>query len=286
MSAEPSAVNADLRTADPMVPRPFEVVTHHWDTHDTASIEFAPLDGEGLIFKSGQFTMLQAFGVGEAPISISGHPGRPDRLVHTMRDAGGVTKAFCNAAPGDVVGVRGPYGVGWDVTDAEGGDVVVIGGGIGLAPLRPAVLELIGEREKYGRINLLYGARTPDDLLYGGDLAAWPAAGVHVAVTVDRASTSWVGRVGLVTDLIPSAPFDPRNTLALVCGPEVMMRFVANALLMRGVPSHRIRLSMERNMRCGVGLCGHCQLRQYLVCSDGPVFPLDKLQPLLGIREL
>lgn len=287
MPAETSpAADVAGRTADALLPRPFRVVATRWDTHDTATIELESLDGQDLEFRPGQFTMLQALGVGEVPISICGHPDRPDRLVHTIRDVGGVTQTFCQAREDDVLGVRGPYGVGWDVSDAEGGDLVIVGGGIGLAPLRPAVLEVIAAREKYGHVNVLYGARTPDDLLYGADLATWAAADVRVAVTVDRASTSWVGRVGLVTDLIPPAPFDPARTLALVCGPEVMMRFVAKALTTRGVPPERIRLSMERNMRCGVGLCGHCQLREYLICVDGPVFPLDQVQPLLGVREL
>ncbi len=288
MSAEISTRPADVRPpADAMLPRPFRVADTRRDTHDTVTIELDSLDGEGLAFAPGQFTMLQAFGVGEVPISVSGHPGRPDRLVHTIRDVGGVTKALCEVRSGDVLGVRGPYGEGWRVSDAEGGDVVIVAGGIGLAPLRSAVLEVISARERYGRVNVLYGARTADDVLFGVDLATWASeADVQVAVTVDRAPTSWAGRVGLVTELIPPASFDPARTLALMCGPEVMMRYVATALTARGVPPERIRLSLERNMRCGVGLCGHCQLREYLICVDGPVFSLDAVQPLLGVREL
>ncbi len=288
MSAEVSASpSAALVGADAMVPRPFRVVESRRDTHDTVTLELESLDGDGLSFAPGQFTMLQAFGVGEVPISISGHPGRPDRLLHTIRDVGGVTQALCASRVGDVLGVRGPYGKGWGVSDAAGGDVLIVAGGIGLAPLRSAVLEVVFEREKYGRVNVMYGARTADDVLYGVDLATWAsAADVNVAVTVDRAPTSWVGRVGLVTELIAVASFDPAATLALMCGPELMMRYVAAGLTDVGVPPDRIRLSLERNMRCGVGLCGHCQLREFLVCVDGPVFSLDEVQPLLAVREL
>ena len=173
------------------------------------------------------------------------------------------------------------------MTCGAGGDVVIVAGGVGLAPLRSAVIEVIESRQAYGRVSVLYGARTANDVLFGADLAAWASdAGVQVAVTVDRASTAWTGRVGLVTELISQATFEPARTLALVCGPEVMMRYVAAELTVSGVPPDRIRLSLERNMRCGVGLCGHCQLREYLICIDGPVLSLDAVRPLLGVREL
>jgi NAD(P)H-flavin reductase len=273
--------------ADPLVPRPFRVTDSRRDTYDTVTLELEALDGRELAFAPGQFTMLGSFGVGEVPISISGHPDRPDRLVHTVRDVGGVTRAICAAEPGDVLGVRGPYGEGWGVSDAAGGDVVIVAGGIGLAPLRPTVLEVAAARERFGAVHVLYGARTADDVLFGADLATWASeADIHVSVTVDRAPTSWVGRVGLVTELIPSARFDPARTLAFVCGPELMMRYVAGELVDVGVPVERIRLSMERNMRCGVGLCGHCQLREFLVCVDGPVFSLAEMLPVMGVREL
>ncbi len=283
----PVEVAAPSAPADALLPRPFRVVATRRDTRDTVTVELESLDGDGCPFAAGQFTMLQAFGVGEVPISISGHPGRPDRLVHTIRDVGGVTQALCEVRDGDVLGVRGPYGRGWGVSDAAGGDVVVIAGGIGLAPLRAAVLEVLAARRSFGRVSVLYGARTEDDVLFGGDLADWASEpDVEVAVTVDRAATSWAGHVGLVTDLVRGASFDPARTLALVCGPEVMMRYVGAELTARGVPPDRVRLSLERNMRCGVGLCGHCQLREYLLCVDGPVLSLDAVRPLLGVREL
>jgi NAD(P)H-flavin reductase len=270
-----------------MLPRPFRVDWSRRDTPDTVTMCLEPADGVALSFEPGQFTMLSAFGVGEVPISISGDPALPDRLVHTIRDVGGVTQTLTAARRGDVLGVRGPYGVGWGAGDGVGGDVVIVAGGIGLAPLRPAVLAVVAARDRFDRVSLLYGARTPEDLLFGDDLAEWAdARGVAVEITVDRAPAAWPGRVGLVTELIPRATFDPHNTLALVCGPEVMMRFVTTALRHSGVPARRIRLSMERNMRCGVGLCGHCQLREFLICVDGPVFASDVVEPAFRIREL
>jgi NAD(P)H-flavin reductase len=269
-----------------MLPRPFRVREVRRDTADTVTLWLAPLDGDPLTFAPGQFTMLHAFGVGEVPISISGDP-RDSLLQHTIRDVGGVTATLVRAQPGDVLGVRGPYGVGWGVPDGAGGDVVVVAGGIGLAPLRPALLELLAHRDSFGRASLLYGARTPADLLFPDELAAWSTRrDLDVAVTVDAAPSGYRGRVGLVTRLLSRAGFDPARTLALVCGPEVMMRHVADDLVGLGVRPARVRLSLERNMRCGVGLCGHCQLREIFVCLDGPVVPLDRAAPLITVREL
>jgi NAD(P)H-flavin reductase len=270
-----------------MLPRPFRIVATHLDTRDTVTLTLEPLDGQPLRFAAGQFTMLHAFGVGEVPISISGDPARPGPLLHTIRDVGAVTHALVGAAPGSTIGVRGPFGTGWGVADARGSDVVVIAGGIGLAPLRPALLELAADRARFGRIVLLYGARSPEDVLFADDLRSWAErCGIAVEVTVDYGPPSWTGRVGLVTDLVPRAGFDPHHAWALVCGPEVMMRAAALALVGRGVPGERIRLSMERHMQCGIGLCGHCQLRELFLCVDGPVLGYDRLAPLLDVREL
>jgi NAD(P)H-flavin reductase len=270
-----------------MLPRRFRVMGTHLDTRDTVTLALEPLRGPALRHRAGQFTMLHAFGVGEVPISICGDPTRPGPLLHTIRDVGAVTHALVTAQPGSVVGVRGPFGTGWDVADARGGDVVVVAGGIGLAPLRPALLEVADRRADYRRVVLLYGARSPEDVLFADDLTAWSRDhDISVEVTVDYGPPSWTGRVGLVTALVARAGFDPARTLALVCGPEVMMRFGATALADRGVPPARIRLSMERNMKCGVGLCGHCQLRELFLCVDGPVLPYDRLAPLMDVREL
>jgi NAD(P)H-flavin reductase len=270
-----------------MIPRAFGVVGTHLDTRDTVTLALEPLDGPPLVHRAGQFTMLHAFGVGEVPISICGDPTRLGPLMHTIRDVGSVTHALVTATPGSTIGVRGPFGTGWDVADAMGGDVVIVTGGIGLAPLRPAILEVASRRADYGRVVLLYGARSPEDILFADEMTSWAAShDIAVEVTVDYGPPSWTGRVGLVTTLVARAGFDPLRCLALVCGPEVMMRYAAKALTARGVPDNRIRLSMERNMKCGVGLCGHCQLRELFLCVDGPVLGYDRLAPLLDVREL
>jgi NAD(P)H-flavin reductase len=272
---------------DPMSPRIFQVVRKRQDTQDTWTVWLEPEDGAHLQFGAGQFTMLQAFGAGEVPISISGDPSTIGLLQHTIRDVGGATRALVAAQPGQSLGVRGAFGHGWEVADGMGGDVVLVAGGIGLAPLRPALLAVLARREDYRRVILLYGARRPEELLYEPELEKWRGRlDLEVAVTVDNAEPSWRGQVGLVTQLIPRAQLDPERTLALVCGPDLMMRYVAGSLRDVGVPADRVRLSMERNMKCGIGLCGHCQLREFFLCVDGPVLPLSRLERLLTIREL
>jgi NAD(P)H-flavin reductase len=269
-----------------MVPRLFRLVERRQDTADTFTILLEPNDGVPLTFTPGQFTMLSAFGVGEVPISVSGDAHVAGPLQHTVRDVGAVTHALARASVGDVLGVRGPYGTGWDVGDAQHKDVVLVAGGIGLAPLRPAVLEVLSHRDDFGRVVLLYGARSPEELLFVDELEQWGGQGLEVLVTVDYGRESWPGRVGLVTKLIPRAGFDPLSALALICGPEVMMRHTAMALVRRGVRANRIRVSLERNMRCGIGLCGHCQYRELFVCVDGPVLPYAQVTGLLGLREV
>jgi NAD(P)H-flavin reductase len=280
-----ASVSAPQRTVFDL--REFTVRSKRQDTRDTATLSLAPLRGDPLGFLPGQFTMVYAFGVGEVPLSISGDPAGGKPLLHTIRDVGGVTHTLTGLRRGDVVGVRGPYGTGWDVADGRGGDIVLVAGGIGLAPLRPALLQVLARREQYKRVVLLYGTRTPEDVLYAAELERWRGRfDLEVEVTVDYGPPGWRGRVGLVTSLIPRAGFDPSTTLALVCGPEPMMRYVGAALVDRGVPKDRVRLSMERAMDCGVGLCGHCQLRDLFVCVDGPVFSYERLERLLWLREV
>jgi NAD(P)H-flavin reductase len=272
--------------AGAMVPRIFRLADRRQDTADTFTMMLEPTDNVVLEFIPGQFTMLSAFGVGEVPISVSSAANVDGPLQHTIRDVGAVTHALSSTPVGSLVGIRGPYGTGWDVADGEGGDVVLVAGGIGLAPLRPAVLEVLRHRQRYGRVVLLYGTRSPEAVLYADELRRWDNLGVEVLVTVDYGTPEWMGRVGLVTTLIKRAGFDPRAALALVCGPEVMMRYAAAALIERGVRPEKVRVSLERNMRCGVGLCGHCQYRELFVCQDGPVLPFNQVTGLLGIREL
>jgi NAD(P)H-flavin reductase len=229
--------------------------------------------------------MVSAFGIGEVPISVSGPPDRPGPVTLTVRAVGPVSRAVSASETGSVLGLRGPFGNAWPIVQAAGGDVVVVAGGIGLAPLRPVVLRTLDRRDAYGSVSLLYGARTPEELLYTPLLEEWSRS-IAVDVTVDAARAGWSGRVGVVTKLLADARFRPEVTTAFVCGPEVMMRFAARALLDLAVPAERIHLSMERHMDCGVGLCGHCQLGPTLICRDGPVYSYAELAPWLEVREL
>jgi anaerobic sulfite reductase subunit B len=264
-------------------PRPFRVASRRQETHDTWTIELKPVAGPPFEITPGQFAMLYAFGVGEVPISSSGEPGGP--LVHTVRAVGAVTEALCRSTTGAVVGVRGPFGNAWPIEAAAGGDAVVVAGGIGLAPLRSVLYHLRDRRQDYGRAVLLYGSRTPADLVYSGELGTWGES-IDVDITVDAAADGWHGKVGVVPKLIASARFDSMSAHAFVCGPEIMMRFAAEALLERGMSPDRIHLSMERDMKCGVGHCGHCQLGPTLICRDGPVYSYAEIAPLMSVRQL
>jgi NAD(P)H-flavin reductase len=270
----------------PMVPAPFELMAKRQDTADTWTLELASCSAGPMTFSPGQFTMISAGGAGEVPISISGDPDAPQRLVHTVRAVGLATAAICAAEPGSRLSVRGPFGRPWPVGQMDGADVVIAAGGIGLAPLRPAILSLLARRERYGRLVLLYGGRAPDQLLYREELDAWAQRGMEVLVTVDSAGPEWLGHVGVVTRLVRRAGLQAANTVAMSCGPEVMMRFTVAALRQLGIGANRVYGSMERNMQCGIGHCGHCQLGPTLVCRDGPVYRWDELEPWLVIREL
>lgn len=272
--------------ASPMVPEPFEVLSSRQDTTDTWTLALKSCGGRPVSFLPGQFMMLSAGGAGEVPISISGDPDDPDRLIHTVRSVGLATDAICSTEEGRILAVRGPFGGSWPVAELEGLDVVLAAGGIGLAPLRPAIIALLARRERYGRLVLLYGGRTPDQLLYRDELSAWAGRGMEVHVTVDSAGPEWLGHVGVVTRLIARAGLDGPASAALACGPEVMMRFTVTGLRQAGVRPERIYISMERNMQCGIGHCGHCQFGPTLVCRDGPVYRWSQVEPWIGIREL
>jgi NAD(P)H-flavin reductase len=281
-------MTAVTATRDPMLPLPYRVQRVKREIRDTVTLDLAPADSGAIPpFAAGQFNMLYVFGVGEIPISISSDPARREPLVHTTRAAGAVSRAICSLKAEDVIGVRGPFGSHWPLERAAGTDIVIVAGGIGLAPLRPALYQILAARERYGRVNLLYGARTPAEILYRRQLEQWRARfDLDVSVTVDRAAGGWQGSVGVVTRLIPRAAFDPSNTVALVCGPEIMMRFTIAELLKRGVTAEQIFVSLERNMKCAVGLCGHCQYGPKFVCKDGPVFAYREIQDLFGKREI
>lgn len=271
-----------------MVPAVAEVVDYWEETHDTFSLRLRPPAAEPAMgrFRPGQFNMLYLFGVGEVPISMSGDPIDENAIVHTIRAVGSVTNGLAQIRPGERLGLRGPFGSSWPTDIARGRDVVVVTGGIGLAPLRPLIYHLLRFRKDFGRIVLLYGARTPRDLLYGSELEAWRDRGdIQVLVTVDHAEPSWHGSVGLVTSLLGLADFDAQQAIGMTCGPEVMMRFVLEAFEKRGVGDDRLYLSLERNMQCAVGFCGHCQFGPNFVCMDGPVFRYDRIKSFFQVRE-
>ena len=268
-----------------MAPVPFEVIAKRRETHDTITLELAAPDG--FEFRPGQFNMLYPFGIGESAISISGDPAQVDRIVHTIRNVGPVTAALHSLELGDHVGLRGPFGTSWPMEAAEGKDLVIVAGGIGIAPVRPAIYEALNNRERFEQFVLLYGARSPEDLVYQSEVKEWRSRfDSEVDVSVDSAGSDYRGSVGVVTRLIPTAPFDPESAVAFVVGPEIMMRFTVTELRKRGVPRDQIYISMERNMQCAVGFCGHCQFGNLFVCSDGAVFNYGTIHSYLPIKEV
>lgn len=237
-------------------------------------------------FLPGQFNMLSMPGLGESAISISSSPESPERIGHTVRYVGNVTHAISRLKVGDVVGVRGPFGSAWPLERLKGRDIVLTAGGIGLPPLRSALYPIMNHRQDYGRVVVLYGARTPQDLQFTREYKDWEKAGVELMVTVDRADDSWKGQVDVVPILFYRMRLNPANTSILTCGPEIMIRFVIFEALARRIAAENIFVSMERNMKCGLGLCGHCQIGPFFVCKDGPVFSFDQIQPYFNVEDL
>jgi NAD(P)H-flavin reductase len=266
--------------AMPMAPAAFRVLGVHRDTASIRTLRVAPADGSSLArCEPGQFNMLYSFGVGEVPISLSGI-GRDGSQYHTIRDVGAVTSALCRLRRGDVVGVRGPFGVGWPVAEARGHDVLLVAGGLGMAPLRSALRAVVQNRAAYGKVALVYATRAADSVLFLGELER-----VAARSRVDRGNAGWPYDVGPVTPLLRNADVDPSATVAMTCGPEAMMRFVATELRARGVAEDHVYVSLERNMKCAVNLCGHCQLGPLFICGDGPVFRYDRVADLMARRE-
>ncbi len=269
--------------ADPMLPSIARVLARRRDAPGVVTLEVEPEDGP-VPFEPGQFNMLTVFGVGEIPVSLSGDAAEPERLVHTVRAVGAVSAALAELRPGAALGLRGPFGTGWPLAAAAGCDALIVAGGLGLAPLRP-VLYGLAAAGRARSLTLLYGARSPSERLYRAELRRW-ARRFAVEVTVDHAEADWRGHVGVVTRLVPPAIRDPARTAAFVCGPEIMMRFAVAALQHAGVPGEAVHVSLERDMKCAVALCGRCQLGPLLVCRDGPVFRYDRVRALLAHKEL
>lgn len=284
MTAGPASPGTSLWT-----PHVATIETIVDETPGVRTYELAITDrqvGDSFRFAPGQFNMVYLPGFGESAISISSSSARPDRLSHTIRAVGNVTGALARMAAGESLALRGPFGSAWPLVELRGRDVVLACGGIGLAPLRGLIYHLIENRADYGDVHVLIGARSPGDLLYDREYDAWRAGGMDVATTVDRADPSWQGHIGVVTELLRSRKLAPRQTRVLTCGPEIMMRFVALAMLERGVEASDIYVSLERNMNCAVGMCGHCQLGPEFICLDGPVFSYARIEPYLWLGDL
>jgi NAD(P)H-flavin reductase len=269
-------------TLSGLTPKPMQIMHRSQETADVFTLELAP---EGaFLFAPGQFNMLYLPGLGEVAISISGDSSEPKRLVHTIRVVGRVTRELARLEVGAFVGVRGPFGKGWPIEEALHQDIVIVAGGLGLAPLRPLILEVVRRRPFFRKVAILVGARTPEDLLFQTALETWARADIQVLLTVDQATQSWHGQVGVVPPLLREVDFDPANATVFTCGPEIMMRFAQRELSRLGVPDHRFQVSLERSMKCGVGLCGHCQLGPFFLCKDGPVLSFDRVSPFLLVR--
>jgi NAD(P)H-flavin reductase len=270
-----------------LLPEPWTVRSVVKETPDTFTLDLTAPQGASDSFQPGQFSMLWVFGVGELPISISGDPSVPGALTYTVRSVGPATKQLVSRKPGETLGVRGPYGTGWPVDIARGRDVLIVAGGIGLAPLRPVIYHVLRNRDQYRRLVIVYGARSPRDILFRKELASWAKQkDTQVLSTVDYGGVSWHGRVGVVTSLLKFVRLQPHETTAMVCGPEIMMRFVARELASKGLDPENLYMSMERHMKCAVGLCGRCQWGQHFICKDGPVFPFSRIAPLMDRYEL
>jgi NAD(P)H-flavin reductase len=271
-----------------MAPVPHRVRSRVVENFETTTIRLAPIGQRLAPPAPGQFMMLYAFGVGEIAMSVSGVPSHADDTTgHSIRSVGAVSGALHNADVGSIVGVRGPFGTDWDLGSCAGRDMVIVAGGCGLAPLRPVILQVLANRSRYGRVVLIVGGRTPRHHLFRDEAGGWAQnSALEAILTVDSTGPGWSGRVGLVTEPLRGLTLDPHHTTAMICGPELMMRFSAKALLEKGVAASDIRVSLERNMQCGIGWCGHCQLGPLLLCRDGPVVGYDVAEPLLRVKEL
>ncbi len=288
MTAVSGALSESPPPGNILQPARMRVARVDKETYDTFTLSVVPEEGDQPPrFEPGQFSMLYVAGIGEMPISISGDPENRDKLSYTVRSVGAATFAVVTRKPGDTIGVRGPFGTRWPMNESRGKDVIIVAGGIGLAPLRPAIYHVLRHRGEYGRLVILYGARSPKDLLYRKELSAWQyLPDTQTLTTVDYGGVSWRGYVGVVTTLFRHVRLQPKSAVAMVCGPEIMMRYVIRELQNRGLSDSDIYLTMERNMKCGAGFCGHCQLGPYFVCKEGPVFEYSRVARWMDGLEL
>lgn len=281
-SMSSAVVESGEALASAYLPRPARVGAVKTLTAQERLLEIERCDGQPLGHQPGQFVQLSLVGVGECPISICSSPTRGNSFQLCVRRAGEVTTHIHRLQPGQVVGVRGPLGRGFDLNDLYGNDLLIVAGGLGLAPARSLIQYVLDERSRFGQFHLLYGARHPSELLFREDLAAWrenPDVDFHL--TVDRPDEAWRGKVGVVTTLFRALPpLDPRSTRVVVIGPPVMFKFVVLEVLGRRIPQNYIYCSLERRMKCGIGKCGHCQVNHVYVCMDGPVFIYGRLKAL------
>ncbi len=273
--------------AEPMLPYTAVVREIKPEAYGISTFFLSPQDETRIVapFQPGQFNMIHLPAFGEVAISISSDPAKPQLMGHTIRYAGGVTRALGRLKVGDTVGLRGPYGHGWPVEESRGKDLLIVTGGIGMAPLRPVILHAIRNRDAYGRVVVLYGGRTPQDLLYPDEFDSWRDGGVELYVSVDRADETWTGQVGVIPMAFYKIRLEHRNTVVFTCGPEIMMRFVIFEALARRIPKDAIYVSMERNMKCAVGVCGHCQLGPTFICKHGPVLKYASIEPFFGRED-
>jgi NAD(P)H-flavin reductase len=284
----PPTVKPQLRPIDAMVPYPAKITAIKDEAYAIATYTLTFEDEairQRYRFQAGQFNMIYLPGIGEAPISISSDPNEPQTLSHTIRYAGNVTRAISRLKVGDSVGLRGPYGSNWPLDRLRGGDICIVTGGIGLAPLRPVIYDIIRRRNDFGRVILLYGARTPADLLYTGEFETWRSHQIQIWPTVDRADESWQGQVGVVPMLFYHIRLDPSRAAVLTCGPEIMIRFAIYEALARRIPKERVYVSMERNMKCAIGFCGRCQFGPSFICKQGPVLSYAQIEPFFGVED-
>jgi NAD(P)H-flavin reductase len=275
---------------DTWMPVPARIVEVCEENFNTRTFTTQFVDAEmrdRYTFAPGQFNMFYLPGVGEAAFSMSSDPSQKGTIEHTIRKVGSVTRALEGIGEGGLIGLRGPFGRGWPLEQMQGRDVVIVAGGIGLAPLRPVVYWLLKNRDYCRRVVLLYGCRTPEDRVFADELERWQQESViEVLVTVDNATGEWAGPVGVVTDLLKRIKVSAQETVVLVCGPKILNRVAAWSFLQLHVPPNQVFVSLERNMNCGFARCGHCQYGGKFVCTDGPVFCFAEIADIFAKEDI